>query len=78
MGHTASRYLNSSHDVYPLHNIQAFNKPSSEQDCSKAHEPYALHKKIRSKECLLSGKISAMEKKFKRLLNDNELFTDTC
>ena len=49
-----------------IHYIQVLNKPSSEQECSKAHEPYALHKKIRSRECPRSGEILAMEEKFKR------------
>jgi len=48
--------------------IQVLNQPSSEQECIAAHEPYALHKKIRSKECSLSWEILAMEEKFERLL----------
>jgi len=46
--------------------IQVLNKPSSEQECSKVHEPYALHKKIRSKECPFSKEIFVMEERFKR------------
>jgi len=46
--------------------MQALSKPKSEQECRKAHEPYALHKKIRNDDCLLSKKILEMEGKFKR------------
>jgi len=46
--------------------LQVLSKPISEQECKKAHEPFALHKKIRSKECPLSGEILAMEERFKR------------
>ena len=52
-----------------IHHIQVLNKPSSEQECSKVHEPYALHKKIRSRDCKFSEKILAMEEKFERLLS---------
>ena len=59
----------NNHSLYSLYHIQVLNKPSSEQECSEAHKPYALHKKIRSKECPLHERILAMEEKFARLLN---------
>ncbi|XP_065917904.1 3'-5' exoribonuclease HELZ2-like isoform X2 [Dysidea avara] len=58
---------------YGPHSNKVLNKPSSEQECSKAHEPYALHKKIRSRECPLSGEILAMEERFKRYMKENKL-----
>ena len=64
--------------MYSLHHIQAFSKPNSEQECNKDHEPYALHKKIRSKECSLSGDISAIEEKFEWLLNGFKIVTEMC
>jgi len=45
------------------------NKPSSEQVCKEAHEPYAMHKKIRRRECSFSEEILAMEKQFERFLS---------
>ena len=44
--------------------MQVYSKPTSDQECEKEYEPYALHMKIRSKECSLSNEILAMEKKF--------------
>ena len=49
------------------HIYKALSKPRSEQECREAHEPYALHKKIRSEDCPQSEEILSMEKKFKRL-----------
>ena len=72
---TDSNYYEHIH--YICH-IQTFSKPSSEQECDEDHEPYALHKKIRSKECLLSGNILEMEKKFERLLHAKTLLADIC
>ena len=63
---TVTRYPDIyCHIMYLLICIQVLNKPSSEQQCSKAHEPYALHEKIRSRECPLSEEIEALEKRFK-------------
>ncbi|XP_065917902.1 3'-5' exoribonuclease HELZ2-like isoform X2 [Dysidea avara] len=58
---------------YGPHSNKVLNKPSSEQECSKAHEPYALHKKIRSRECPLSGELLAMEDRFERYAKENKL-----
>ena len=51
-----------------VHDTQALSKPKSEQECRKAHEPYALHMKIRSEDCSLSKDILTMEETFERLL----------
>ena len=47
--------------IIPLHCIQ-------EPEYKKAHERYALHKKIRSSECQLSEQIKEMEARFEKLL----------
>ena len=49
-----------------MYHFQASRKPRSEQECKEAHEPYALHKKIRSEDCPYSTEILAMERKFER------------
>ena len=48
--------------------MQVYSKPRSDQECEKEYEQFALHVKIRSNDCSLSDKISAMEKKFERYI----------
>ncbi|XP_065918858.1 uncharacterized protein [Dysidea avara] len=52
--------------IIPLHCIQ-------EPEYKKAHERYALHKKIRSSECQLSEQIKEMEARFENYEEENKL-----
>ena len=46
--------------------MQVYSKPKSDQECEKEYEKFALHVKIRYKDCSLSDEILAMEEKFER------------
>ena len=46
--------------------MQVYSKPKSDQECEKEYEQFALHVKIRSKDCSLLDEILAMEEKFER------------
>ena len=69
MDRTVARYrltIVANVMIIMIIHMQVYSKPKSDQECEKEYEKFALHVKIRYKDCSLSDEILAMEEKFER------------